>query len=424
MECQIRSMASSSIADEVNIPEGKVEAVCREWLVREDGVLAYKLQTEEIQHHYGHNKERNQLVRSDLQEARTAQKTEEEEAAMVKMAYEKMLKEQEDHDAFIAHQLQEKILKEEMDRQKQIELEDQRIALELQRKEKLRLQRKREEKEMRQAEKARAELSGASNSSSVKSIDDLVATKEACTSPLERSISNLTLEPPENLSPEELQKFIEHRDAELARLLQEQELKHQGETKQDRQIAIEAQDRELAKVLQEQERAKARKARERAKQKAALAQQQEHGGTTSEAQPHILQSTEHDTIVKERLRSPDWSTADRRSFASDFSGDPVDNIAAAIDPTFNANSSNMGSPVSRNSSIGSSTSRISSLKSPFASPSTEVPPYCAAIDDGFFMNGEDGSAVPPYMPVQGTRRPTSLEKGKKSKKGKDGCKTQ
>ncbi|GBN88635.1 hypothetical protein AVEN_163474-1 [Araneus ventricosus] len=125
-----------------------------------------------VQHHYGHNKERNQLVRSDFLEARTAQKSEVEEAEAMQRAYEKMLKEQEDQDAFLAQQLQEKILQEELERQKKIEEEDQRIALELQRKEKLRLQRKREEREMRQTEKARAGLSGASNSSSVKSMED------------------------------------------------------------------------------------------------------------------------------------------------------------------------------------------------------------------------------------------------------------
>ncbi|GIY24403.1 hypothetical protein CEXT_700391 [Caerostris extrusa] len=73
MECPLRSMASAALPDDVNIPQGKVESVCKEWLVREDGVLAYKLQTEEIEHHYGHNKEKNQLVRSDFLEARTAQ---------------------------------------------------------------------------------------------------------------------------------------------------------------------------------------------------------------------------------------------------------------------------------------------------------------------------------------------------------------
>ncbi|GFS33443.1 hypothetical protein NPIL_546411 [Nephila pilipes] len=411
MECQVRSMASASLPEDVTIPEGKVESVCKEWLVREDGVLAYKLQTEEIQHHYGHNKERNQLVRSDFLEARTAQKSEEEEAAAMQMAYEKMLKEQEDEDAFLAQQLQEKILQEELERQKKIEEEDQRIALELQKKEKLRLQRKREEREMRQAEKARAELSGASNSSSIKSMEDVIGMREAATSPLETNFSLLSLEPPDNLSPEEFQEFVQLRDAELAKLLQEQEAKTQIESKDDRQIAIEAQDRELAKMLQEQERARARKARERARQKAALAQQQENNKSPDSCAGGSL---DREFSGKEKLRSPEWGTADRRGFASDFSGDPVTNIAAAIDPTFNSSHS----PI-----VSSPVSRLISPVTPLSSPASEVPPYTpSSIGEDFFTNSDDGSAAPPYMPIQGTRRPTSLEKAKKSKK--DSCKQQ
>lgn len=412
MECQVRSMASG-ISDDVNIPEGKVESVCREWLVREDGVLAYKLQSEEIQHHYGHNKEKNQLVRSDFLEARSAQKSEEEEATMVRLAYEKMLQEQEDRDAFMAQQLQEKMLKEEIEIQKQIEEEDQRIALELQKKEKLRLQKKREEREMRQAEKARAELSGASNSSSIKSIDDLVSTRDACTSPLEKRLSCLSLEPPPNLSPEDLQRFIEHRDAELARLFQEQEMKSQGDTNLDRQVAIEAQDRELAKVLQEQERSRVRKARERARQKAVLAQQQDMKNSPDGPSQSSDGNESESSSVKERLKSPDWNTADRRSFASDYSGDPVNNIAAALDPTFNGSHSPFSSP-----------SRISTPSSPASSPLTEVPPYSPGAIDGLYLGSEDDNVAPPYMPIQGTRRPSSLEKKKKSKKSKDNCKAQ
>ncbi|XP_054724569.1 coiled-coil domain-containing protein 50-like [Uloborus diversus] len=415
MDCQVRSMAAaaSRISEDVTIPEGKVESVCREWLVREDSVLAYKLQTEEIEHHYGHNKEKNQLVRSDFQEACSAQKSEEEEAAMVHMAYEKMLKEQEDHDAFIAQQLQEKILKEEMERQKKIEEEDQRIALELQKKEKLRLQRKREERELRQAEKARVELSGASNSSSIKSIDDLLSTKEACSSQLDRRFSSLSLEPPDDLTPEQFQRFVEQRDAELARLLQEQEGKIKDDSRQDRQMAIEAQDRELAKILQEQERARARKARERARQKAALSQQ-ENMNFTAESISQYPETPTDDPHTKERLRSPEWNTADRRSFASDFSGDPVNNIAAAIDPTYNGYHSPLSSPGSH----------LSSPTSPLSSPMAETPPYTSALNSGMYISAEEEIVAPPYMPIQGTRRPNTLEKSKKTKKGKDGCKTQ
>ncbi|GBN91964.1 hypothetical protein AVEN_6063-1, partial [Araneus ventricosus] len=46
-----------------------------------------------------------------------------------------------------------------------------------------------------------------------------------------------------------------------------------------------------------------------------------------------------------------------------------------------------------------------------------VPPYTpSGIGDGFYAHSDDGSPAPPYMPIQGTRRPTSLEKSKKSKK--------
>ncbi|GIY90044.1 hypothetical protein CDAR_542951 [Caerostris darwini] len=411
MECPLRSMASAALPDDVNIPQGKVESVCKEWLVREDGVLAYKLQTEEIEHHYGHNKEKNQLVRSDFLEARTAQKSEEEEAEAFQHAYLKMLKEQEDQDAYIAQKLQEKILQEELERQRKIEEEDQKIALELQRKEKLRLQRKREEREMRQAEKARAELSGASNSSSVKSMEDVLCMKEAATSPLEKNFSLLSLEPPDNLSPEEFQEFVHKRDAELARLLQEQETKPPSEIKDDRQIAIEAQDRELAKMLQEQERARARKARERARQKAAAVAQLQESNKSPDSGAGSL---ERDFNGREKIKSPEWNSMDRRNFASDFSGDPVTNIAAAIDPTFNG---------SHSPTVSTPVSRFSSPATPLSSPGTEVPPYTpSSIGEDFFSHCDDGSAAPPYMPIQGTRRPTSLEKNKKAKK--DSCKQQ
>ncbi|KAF8769950.1 Coiled-coil domain-containing protein 50 [Argiope bruennichi] len=349
MECQIRSMASSPLTEDVNIPEGKVEAVCKEWLVREDGVLAYKLQNEEIQHHYGHNKERNQLVRSDFLEARTAQKSEEEEALAMQRAYERMLKEQEDQDAFLAQQLQEKILQEELERQRKIEEEDQRIALELQRKEKLRLQRKREEREMRQTEKARAELSGASNSSSVKSMEDVVCLRETVVNDVKKDFSLLSLEPPDNPHSRKIsQKFWS-----------------------------------------------ATRGRNKSPDSGS-------GSLT------------RDISGKEKLRSPEWCSADRRNFASNFSGDPVTNIAAAIDPTFNC---------SHSPTVTSPVSRLSSPAVPFSSSVTEVPPYTPSGNgDNFFTHDDDGSPAPPYMPIQGTRRPTSLEKCKKSKK--DSCKTQ
>ncbi|XP_046397656.1 trichohyalin isoform X2 [Ischnura elegans] len=82
------------------------------------------------------------------------------------------------------------------------------------------------------------------------------------------------------MSTEEAKRMQEEQDAELARLLQEQEGKRGGGNSvdpldRDRLLAVEAQDRELARMLQEKERAKARRARERGKQRALLKKQQQ-----------------------------------------------------------------------------------------------------------------------------------------------------
>lgn len=71
------------------------------------------------------------------------------------------------------------------------------------------------------------------------------------------------------------QKSQEEADAELARMLQEEEGNiEECIMQRDRLLAIEAQDKELAKVLQERERIKAKKAKERARQKALAKKQQ------------------------------------------------------------------------------------------------------------------------------------------------------
>lgn len=421
-------MAAANCPDS-DVPQGKVEQVCREWLVREDNVLAYKLQSEEIEHHYGHNRQRNQLVRSDLQEARIVQRSEEEDAEIIQRAYEQMLQDQEHADALIAQELQEKILKEDLERQKHIEEEDQRIALEMQKKEKLRLQRKREERELRQVEKARAEQTSAINGSDslCQSVAGMSLENGSQIPQSEQDLSDFCIEPPSNLSEEELKKFREEQDSELARFLQEQEMKRRNMSSVDRQMAIEAQDRELARVLQEQERARARRAKERAKQKALLQQQQQQEGmnTIEEAQVHYSMSPDHGenqaSQTESILTDSEWYSNGPGSSASGYSGHQVRNIAMAIDPTYNHRKCALESPTSPQKSAPSS---------PDVTPdhsSKGVSPYGTMnSSEGFYVDVDEDleGAAPPYMPIQGQRRPLSLEKGKKSKKNKDGCKTQ
>uniref|UniRef100_A0A6G5ACQ3 Coiled-coil domain-containing protein n=2 Tax=Rhipicephalus microplus TaxID=6941 RepID=A0A6G5ACQ3_RHIMP len=116
------------------VPEGRVEKVCKEWLVREDGVLAYRLQSQEINQRYNLNRTNNQLLRADLPVAKTVQRTEEEEAEFIRRTYEEMLRQQEEHDAKVALELQQQ-LQREAALHAAAQEEDQRLAAELQKRE-------------------------------------------------------------------------------------------------------------------------------------------------------------------------------------------------------------------------------------------------------------------------------------------------
>ncbi|XP_071450954.1 uncharacterized protein [Hetaerina americana] len=295
------------------------------------------------------------------------------------------------------------------------------------------------------------------------------------------------------ISVEEAKRMQEEQDAELARLLQEQEGKRGGggsvdPLDRDRLLAVEAQDRELARMLQERERAKARRARERGKQRALLKKQQreqqmlenaavngheedeepEYGtvvsnGTDNEAEnqkmgslagqgsspslpPHGAngsvgraerptdldltgsRSSRSSTGVKAKPRQrypdpeaievlPSVGTADSPSIGSSRCA----NIAMAIDPTYprRAHPASPPSPAISSLSRGSSPAvgAVAGIGSCSASssPGMSLPPPDFEDDD---------SPAPPYMPIQGQRRTSSLEKKGKKGKQKDGCRQQ
>ncbi|CAG5102752.1 Similar to CCDC50: Coiled-coil domain-containing protein 50 (Gallus gallus), partial [Cotesia congregata] len=80
--------------------------VCREWLVYEDGALAYRLQDKEIKEHYSGNKIRNAQVREDLPRAKVEQQLEE-------FKYQSRVQQQEENDALVARQVALRLEKEE-----------------------------------------------------------------------------------------------------------------------------------------------------------------------------------------------------------------------------------------------------------------------------------------------------------------------
>lgn len=286
MQCEIRALGEERRPDCSEPPEprpGLVNQVCREWLVHEDNALAQRLQEQEIEVHYGKNRSERRVVREDFQQARNLQQEEDDEATQIQRMCEQMLLDQEAADAEVAMKLQE-AEKRKIDRLRQTEDYDEEYARQMQEKEKLRFERKKRDKrtehELQQIVNVRTQASRESGETvllptsrpqNLRSPLDLPAI------PAETDLSDFCLKPTPDMEPIAIQKLQEEQDAELARLLQEQETKRSGYSDRDRQLAIEAQDRELARVLQEQERTKARRAKERARLK-VLQRQAEQAG--------------------------------------------------------------------------------------------------------------------------------------------------
>uniref|UniRef100_A0A1E1XJ63 Coiled-coil domain-containing protein n=1 Tax=Amblyomma aureolatum TaxID=187763 RepID=A0A1E1XJ63_9ACAR len=415
------------------VPEGRVEKVCKEWLVREDGVLAYRLQSQEINQRYNLNRTNNQVLRADLPVAKTVQRSEEEEADFIRRTYEEMLRQQEEHDAKVAMELQQQ-LQREAALHAAAQEEDQRVALELQRRE---LPKKMDRIERRRKDDALPtvlkRLSLGEDASGA-FYDDSDSRDE--------DFSDFCLQPPPGLAGEDLKKFQEEQDAELARLLQEQETKRRGASANDRQIAMEAQDRELAKMLQDQEKARLRRARERARQKALLQQQQQQQQQMSSAEELDTggQHASSGDSSREHLENSSLAKADGEPVgATAFLVGPtgVKNIATEIDPTFSRRKPSLERQGSGRRS--NSRSPHNTLDPLADTADTKTPPgtiaessatmggstSSPALANACYADLDDGEgAVPPYMPIQGQRRSSSFEKGKKGKKAKDACKTQ
>ncbi|KAG0701731.1 Coiled-coil domain-containing protein 50 [Chionoecetes opilio] len=306
-EFQVHAMADGNTPDD--LPQrGRVTEVCREWLMHEDQALAHRLQNEEYQTHLLTNRERNQLLRQDTPRAREEQIREDHEAAMAQTAFELSLARQEARDADLAANLSLQLNVKELEKKHQQEEEDMMYARSIMEREKDTV---RQVRELRQVEREAAYLginTGSDNvallsrkerrremvgqgtsvhgtvrthafpctsrehSASQGATSEGSAPATASSSGVSSDLSDLSdfcLQPTNDMDEEEQRVLQEDQDAELARLLQEQDGKRRGDLlHEDQLLAIEAQDRELAKVLQEQERAKAKKAREKARQKA------------------------------------------------------------------------------------------------------------------------------------------------------------
>ena len=238
-----------------------------------------------VSSHYEGNRCKNRTVREDLPLARGLQRSEEEEATAVRLSYERILEEQLEEDERVAREIQDRLLQQDYS-QRRTEEEDERLAKRLAEKERARLIRKRLEREKQQVERLNSQITttgantGTASPNSVdnhemgaiaQSVDALhIRDRQSVSLPSdddELDLSEFCLQPPPNLSPEELRIFLEEQDAEIARLLQQQEMKRKGTVDKEKLARIEAQDFEIAKLLQKQEKERVRRLKERAKQK-------------------------------------------------------------------------------------------------------------------------------------------------------------
>lgn len=294
-------MSEARTRDGEALPKGRVTEVCQEWMVREDGALAYRLQNQEITEHLSGNKYRNALVREDFPRAKSEQIREQQLAEQTALIYQRMLAEQEEQDNQVARQLAEQLEREERQKRRFLEIQDQNIARQLLRKERANVE-KHALSPQRPPPPRNYDQNLSPHRPNSQNYQANLPRRQAKPMPLpQQEPADLYTEPyrtPENLANQldridiaevglpldELteRQIQEERDAELARKLQEQEGNLEDTLlNRDRMLAIEAQDKELAKMLQEKERNRARRARERAKQKALAKKQLESQQSTA-----------------------------------------------------------------------------------------------------------------------------------------------
>lgn len=184
--------------------------------------------------------------------------------------YERILKEQVELDEKIARKIERRLWLEEEAAKRATEEADERLAKRLMRKEKTKHMKKRLEKEMQQVERLSAQLNV-----DYRSETDLEVNSEPSPKPTyqrimtedeqEIDLSEFCMPPPPGLTPEELKLFLEDQDAEIARLLQRQELKRSRNPEKEKLALIEAQDFEIAKMLQKIEKERFKRIKEKMK---------------------------------------------------------------------------------------------------------------------------------------------------------------
>ncbi|GAA6214117.1 coiled-coil domain-containing protein 50 isoform X3 [Lates japonicus] len=244
-------MAECNISIDQNKLPG-VKEVCRDFAVLEDHCLAYNLQEQEIESHLASNVHKSRLVQKDLQ---VAKKLQEEEDKRAKIHSQKQHCDIERQDNEIAQEIQEELVRQ-AEKQRQQEEKDAAIARKLQEKEMKEERRRQKQLEANFEEEYFEDHGGRIVH---RGSGAVVAETEYGLSEATKGLTKL------DLREQEL------KDMEVARKLQEEEIKVGKETRQASKVHMRAaqvaQDEEMARLLMEQEKKEYKKNREREKEK-------------------------------------------------------------------------------------------------------------------------------------------------------------
>ncbi|XP_054910582.1 coiled-coil domain-containing protein 50 isoform X2 [Poeciliopsis prolifica] len=244
-----------------------VKEVCKDFAVLEDHSLAYNLQEQEIESHLASNVHKNRLVQKDLQ---VAKKLQEEEDEIAKIQNQKQNSYIERQDVEIAQEIQEELVRQ-AEQQRQQEEKDAAIARKLHEKEMMKEERRRQKQMEAKYEEDYFEDHGEPRSADVDK-----RTRQTSRSPdlhghVDKGSSSVIPETEYGL-PEATKGLTnldlreqELKDMEVARRLQEEELKRMSNM-QERAAQV-AKDEEIARLLMEKEKKEYRKNREREKEK-------------------------------------------------------------------------------------------------------------------------------------------------------------
>ncbi|XP_028260391.1 coiled-coil domain-containing protein 50 isoform X2 [Parambassis ranga] len=222
-----------------------VKEVCRDFAVLEDHCLAYNLQEQEIESHLASNVHKSRLVQTDLQVAKRLQEEEDERAKAQSQIKQRDIERQDNE---IALEIQDQLVRQ-AEQQRQQEEKDAAIARKLQ------------EKEMKEERKRQKQLESNFEEEYFEDHGGRVVHRGsgAVIPGSEYGVSEAT----KGLTKLELRE-LELKDMEVARKLQEEEIKANSMHVRAAQVA---QDEEIARLLMEQEKKDYKKNREREKDK-------------------------------------------------------------------------------------------------------------------------------------------------------------